>query len=310
MTLGLAVVLAGPGWTAAPPEETAPEPTPTPCPYELAGGEKRPVFTNFMRPDDPRDLVIMEYWSRAGQCEATPTELVDLGTLLFERGFPRDAIRAFGAATDLDGGMFEAWFRAGLVHQSLGELGKAKKAYKKCLKLFKGHGPCNFYMGLAEEQSGDPSSALHYYRKAFKYAPSLADPKVNPAVLQSRLELGAFIRATADRDFKDSMPMELLNPDRLQEAADSLQPTPTPTPEPTRSTGWTSNPSLATGVRKPARSGTSGTWSPTPTPAAPPVSPGVPTTDTQRHFPAGTDIVSASLRSLAASGSRPVRCRE
>ncbi len=196
--------------------ETPPVPTPTPCPYATPEPDDPPVFVHFLRPEDPRDRAIREYWERAQACEATPEELVDLGTLLFERKFPRDALRMFRAAAALDPVMAEAWFRAGMVHQSLGELGKARKAYRKCLKIFKGHAWCNFYLGLASEESGKTSDALHYYRKAFKYNPALADPRVNPAVLQSRLQVAAALRAAEAREFTSSLPMELLNPAKVE----------------------------------------------------------------------------------------------
>ncbi len=213
---GLAVALAGPTQRPAWAGDPVPDPTPTPCPYQVPDPETQPVFTGFLNDQDPRDRLIAAYWEKVRACEATPEELVDLGTLLFERNFPRDALRMFERAVELDGEMYEAWFRAGMVHHSMGELKKAKKAYRKCLKIFKGHGWCNFYLGLAEEQSGSTSGALHYYRKAFKYAPALADPKVNPAVLQSRLQLGAFLKTSEAEGFKTSLPMELLKPGKLE----------------------------------------------------------------------------------------------
>ncbi len=228
-----------------------------------------------MNPASPEDRLVLEYWDKVVGCEATSEEMIDLGTLLFDRNFPRDALRVFQAAIDLDPALYEAWFRAGMVHHSLGELKKAKKAYRKCLKIFKGHGWCNFYLGLAEEQSGSTSDALHHYRKAFKYAPALADPKVNPAVLQSRLQLGAFLRTSEAEGFKTTLPMELLKPGKLQaESAVSAEKNAAAPAAPRGGARPTagSHTTVQPGVRatpapvKPAATGVSGSARPTPRP--------------------------------------------
>lgn len=174
-----------------------------------------PMFVRWLVADDPGDEAIREYWERAERDELEAPALVDLGTMLFYRGYPKDAVRYFKRALDLDADFYEAWFRIGLVEHSEGNLDNARQAYKRCLKKLTGHGWCNFYLGLLEEQLGHSSDAMHYYRRAFKFAPDLADPKVNPEVMSSQLVLGVGLMDQDRRRFKGSLPMPYLEPDEI-----------------------------------------------------------------------------------------------
>ena len=173
---------------------------------------KQPVFVNWLVADDPGDQTILNFWERYEAAELSPTEMVDLGTMLFYRGYPKDAVRVFKTALDQDKELYEGWFRIGLVQHQQGQLRDARIAYKRCLELFKGHGWCNFYLGLLEEQEGHAKKAMGYYRAAFRYAPSLADVSVNPEMSSSDLSLGAWLMMARDNEFKGALPMPFLNP--------------------------------------------------------------------------------------------------
>ncbi|MEN8163398.1 MAG: tetratricopeptide repeat protein [Acidobacteriota bacterium] len=176
---------------------------------------KQPIFVSWLVADDPGDQTILHYWERYELEELSPTEMVDLGTMLFYRGYPKDAIRILESALDQDKELHEAWFRIGLVEHQQGDLREARIAYKRCLKLFKGHGWCNFYLGLLEEQETNSKKAMEYYRAAFRYAPVLADPEVNPEMASSDLSLGAWLMMARDRSFKGALPMPYLHPNRV-----------------------------------------------------------------------------------------------
>lgn len=193
---------------------------------------KDPVFVQWLIPGDLGDEVIGEYWSRAKADELEAADYVDLGTMLFYRGYPKDAVRMYREALDRDKGLYEAWFRIGLVQHRAMEYEDARAAYKKCLKLLKGHGWCNFYLGLLEEQTHHPSKALEYYERAYKVAPELSDPKINPDVLYSKLQLGAAVRQQDSERFTDTVPMPYLDPGEVQATRALFEPTPTPTPTP------------------------------------------------------------------------------
>ncbi len=195
-----------------------------------AGGMDSPVFLDWLKPNDPGDQVIRVYWERVEAGEASAQELVDLGTMLFFRGYPKDAVRLFRRALKQDDSLAEAWFRMGAVYHSQGELKKARRAYKKCIKNFPGHGWCNFYLGLCDEQLGKGSEALHYYRRAYRYAPELMNPKVNPVVLYSKLQAGARVPTLRTGDFKRQLPLDYLEADKVAEVRSRFEPTPTPKP--------------------------------------------------------------------------------
>jgi hypothetical protein len=175
-----------------------------------------PMFVRWLVVDDPGDATIRDYWERAERNELKAPELVDLGTMLFARGYPKDAVRNYEKALDLDPDLYEAWFRIGLVEHSQGNLREARDAYKKCLKRLTGHGWCNFYLGLLEEQIGHTTEALDYYRRAFKFAPELSDPKVNPEMLTSDLAFAAKLREYDRVTFSEAMPMRFLQPKKVE----------------------------------------------------------------------------------------------
>jgi hypothetical protein len=275
---------------------------------------KPPMFIRWLKADDPGDQTIRAYWQRVEAGGATPEDMVDLGSMLYLRGYPKDAIRMFRRALDEDEKLYEAWFRIGLVEHREGNLRAARRAYRKCLKELTGHGWCNFYMGLLQEQLGHPSRALDYYRRAFKFAPALADPEVNPELLYSRLQLGAVLRHNARERFTTNMPMDFLRPERVaavearfgadpeegeadpegREATPARTAGPHARPVPTPGQGSTQgSPSGGDrqGRRGPARVAPRGTSAPgSDEPASPAVSPVSPESpESQRRIPAKTE---------------------
>ena len=200
--------------------------------FEVAAND--PIFVKWLVIDDPGDETIRVYWQRAEAGELDAEELVDLGTMLFYRGWPNDAVTYFRQALDLDPELSDAWFRIGLVEHHSGDLGGARSAYKKCLKKQSGHAWANFYLGLLEEQTGEGKSAMKHYEMAFKHAPELANPKVNPEILSSKLQLGAQVRHFDSVRFKNTMPMPFMDPAAVRQAKKQLgeTPPPTSTPEP------------------------------------------------------------------------------
>ena len=187
-----------------------------------------PAFKSWMRPEDPGDQTILDYWERAEAGELEAAELVDLGTMLFHRGFPDDALTTYRQALDIDPGLYEAWFRIGFVKHRQGDVDAARQAYKKCLKRRPGHGWCNFYLGLLEEESRHPSKALEHYQRAFQHAPELADPAYNPEVLNSELSLAATLYHNEQERFVAVSPMTYLRPARVRQVRSQYAPTPTP----------------------------------------------------------------------------------
>ena len=197
-----------------------------------------PTFPSWLVADDPEDETIRYFWERAERGELDATALVDLGTLIFDRGHPDEAIDFYHQALKVDSEMYEAWFRIGLVEHYRGDLDNAEQAYSRCLKKRPGHAWCNFYYGLLEEELGHTTKALEHYEMAFQKAPRLADPAFNPEVLESRLALGAWLRHYDQDRFDQNIPMRYLRPGEVNEVRKSFEeqaepdPAPTPGPEP------------------------------------------------------------------------------
>jgi len=190
-----------------------------------------PAFVRWLSAGEPGDETIRDYWERAEREELSAAELVDLGTMVFYRGFPKDSLEFYKRALDLDPELYEAWFRMGLAEHNQNELDNARQAYRRCLKQRPGHAWCNFYLGLLEEQLGHSTNALEHYERSFRHAPELADPKFNPAVLSSRLVLGAQLRDYDVRRFEAMLPMSYLQPAHVRKVRRKYEPTPTPVPE-------------------------------------------------------------------------------
>lgn len=199
--------------------------------FEVAAND--PIFVKWLVMDDPGDETIRVYWQRAEAGELSGPELVDLGTMLFYRGWPNDAVDYFKQALKLDSELSEAWFRLGLVKHYSGDLAGARSAYEKCLKLQSGHAWANFYLGLLEEQTGDASAAMGHFEMAFKHAPELADPRINPEILSSKLQLGAQVQYFDRERFEKTMPMPFLDPAAVRQTEKQFIKEPTPEPTPT-----------------------------------------------------------------------------
>jgi hypothetical protein len=189
-----------------------------------------PIFVKWLVIDDPGDETIRYYWQMAEAEELGAEELVDLGTMLFYRGWSNDAVTYFKRALDINPELSEAWFRIGLVKHQGGDLSGAESAYKKCLKRQSGHGWANFYLGLLEETTGKVGAAMEHYQTAFKHAPELANPRVNPEILSSRLQLGAQVKHFDRERFENHMPMPVLAPETLRMVRRGFNATPTPEP--------------------------------------------------------------------------------
>ena len=214
-----------------------------------SGEPKPPVYVRWLVPGDPGDETIREYWERSQRGELSPAGLVDLGTMLFERGYPKDALEMYREALHRDKSLYEAWLRIGVVEHRAREYEDARHAYNKCLDLMSGHGWCNFYLGLLEEQTGHPTKALEHFERAYEHAPGLADPKVNPEVLQSKLQFGAAVKQSSEARFTVAAPLAFLEPKHVQEVRQQYLPTPTPSPTPTATPVATPTPLARSTVR-------------------------------------------------------------
>jgi len=160
----------------------------------LAASAPAMVFERFLSPERPADRAIMNYMALEKAGKATSSDLVNLGVLIFEKGFPRDAEHYLRQALKLDGDNYEAAYRLGLVLQHQGHDFKAMWYYKKTLRARPGYAQARFMLALAEERCGLRSAAIDDYMRAYRRAPDLANAELNPLVYDSDVQTEVAIR--------------------------------------------------------------------------------------------------------------------
>ncbi|HEX7152422.1 MAG TPA: tetratricopeptide repeat protein [Thermoanaerobaculia bacterium] len=110
-----------------------------------------------------------------------------LGMLLLQKGFPKDAEVEFERAVEADGDFHAAWYNLGLIRAANGNDAGARRAFARTVDEKPGHAAAHFQLGLIEEQNGDEADAIHHYAKAYSINGSLLDVRVNPRILDSKL---------------------------------------------------------------------------------------------------------------------------
>jgi tetratricopeptide (TPR) repeat protein len=201
----------------------------------LATAASGSVFERYLSPDRPADRAIMNYLALAKSGRASSMDLADLGVLIFEKGFPGDAEDYLKAALKLDKHNYEAAYRLGLVLQRQGRDREAVRYYKMTLKQRRGYAEARFMLAMAEERCGRREAAIRDYAKAYRYAPQLADPKKNPLVYDSHLQIEAVLRHYQESAGTSTLPVTEIDPAevrRMMEARPQAAPAPQPATAP------------------------------------------------------------------------------
>jgi tetratricopeptide (TPR) repeat protein len=110
-----------------------------------------------------------------------------LGQLLVQKGFPKDAEQEFERAIDSDRHFYPAWYNLGLLRMARGSWTGAHVAFLATVHEKPGHSQALFQLGLMEEQRGHTEAAIEYYAKAFAINRTLLDVRSNPRILDSNL---------------------------------------------------------------------------------------------------------------------------
>lgn len=157
-------------------------------PYE------NPFYQRYLSNTDPVDIRIQQL---IDTLEANPRSVTahnELGQLLVQKGFPKDAAREFERAINADSRFFPAWYNLGLIRAANEDPSGARRALLRTVSLKPGHAPALFQLGLMEEKRRNTERAVAYYAKAFAINPTLLDVKVNPRILDSRITHLALLR--------------------------------------------------------------------------------------------------------------------
>lgn len=132
----------------------------------------------------------------------------ELGQLLRQKGFPKDAEVEFERAVNTDPYLFPAWYNLGLVRQARGDYPGARFAYLRTIHYRKGHSAALFQLGLMEEQRHNTEAAVAYYAKAFSINHALLDVHVNPRIIDSNLVDLALLRLYPNDHARESTQFE------------------------------------------------------------------------------------------------------
>ncbi len=157
-------------------------------PYE------NPFYAQFLNTGSTLDAQIRSILGALRQYPDSAPLHNQLGQLLVQKGFPKDAEREFERAVDADRRFFQAWYNLGLVRASGEDYSGAERAFHRTVRLAKGHSEALFQLGLIEEKRGNDSAAIDYYAKALRHNNAILDVRVNPLVLDTKLMPLALLR--------------------------------------------------------------------------------------------------------------------
>lgn len=111
----------------------------------------------------------------------------DLGQMLVEKGFAKDAEREFERAVNNDSSFYPAWYNLGLVRAASDDEVGARRAFYRAVRYKPGHAAALFQLGLIEEHRGNTAGAVSLFAKAYSINRALLDVQVNPRILDSKL---------------------------------------------------------------------------------------------------------------------------
>jgi tetratricopeptide (TPR) repeat protein len=187
----------------------------------------RLFIEQFLDPANPLDAQIQRTLKDLRANPRSATLHNELGQLLRQKGFPKDAETEFERAVNADPHFFPAWYNLGLVRQARGDYPGARFAYLRTIHYRKGHSAALFQLGLMEEQRHNTDAAVAYYAKAFSINHALLDVRVNPRILDSKLVDLALLRLYPNEHARGSSQFEPAPSGYVQR---NLEPAPSPKP--------------------------------------------------------------------------------
>jgi Tfp pilus assembly protein PilF len=190
---------------------------------------KPQFYAKYLNTGSALDRQIQQKLRALAADPSSPALHNDLGRLLWDKGFPKDAEREFRRAIVADKKFYPAWSNLGLALQASGDRVGARAAFSRTVELKPGDAATLFELGLMAERAGRDSLAVEYYSKALRINPNLLDVRVNPRVLDTKLIPRALIAAYPQTHEQESVqfrstPSGYVVPARIE--------TPSPVPAP------------------------------------------------------------------------------
>lgn len=154
-----------------------------------------------------KDPAVMSYVERIERGNATATELNDFASFLLRRGVPNIAAPFQTVATEMEPDKPSLWVNLGTIEQARERRGAARSAYKKAIGLDPTNGLAYYGLGVVADSEGHYDEAIEFYRRALLIDPNLADPKVNPQVVNNDRMLVVQLLLSKDRAGAMSLPL-------------------------------------------------------------------------------------------------------
>jgi tetratricopeptide (TPR) repeat protein len=185
-----------------------------------------PFYGRYLNTGSPLDAQIT---ATVNALQANPRSASlhnQLGQMLLQKGFPKDAEVEFERAVNADSHFYPAWYNLGLVRMSRGDWSGSHFALARTVHYKPGHSAALFQLGLMEEKRNHQDAAIDYYAKALTINHSLLDVRVNPRVLDSKLIDLALLKAYPKAHARESMSFQPTPPGYVQQGleAASTQP--------------------------------------------------------------------------------------
>ena len=159
----------------------------TGCSMNKKNAYENPFYAKYLTTGSELDTRIARTLESLRADDSSAALHNDLGQMLVEKGFPKDAEREFERAVNADADFYPAWYNLGLVRASHDDEVGARRAFYRTVAHKPGHAAALFQLGLIEERRGNVSGAVDLYAKAYGINRALLDVQVNPRVLDSKL---------------------------------------------------------------------------------------------------------------------------
>ena len=195
---------------------------PDPQPYQ------DPFYAKYLNTGTTLDAQIQHTLEALRADESNARLHNELGALLVQKGFPKDAEREFERAVNLDRRYYPTWYNLGMIRAARGDEGGARRAYERTVHYKPGHPMALFQLGLIEEKLSHTDRAIALYAKALSINPALIEPDVNPRVLDSKLVHRALIAMYETEHARETMQFQDVSAPSERKAA---QPQAAPSPE-------------------------------------------------------------------------------
>ena len=164
-----------------------------------------PFYAKYLDTGSALDAQIKRTLEAVRQDPNSPRLHNELGMLLVQKGFPKDAEREFERAVNADSHFYPGWYNLGLVRASRGEEFGARHAFRRTVAYKPGHAAALFQLGLIEEKRQNKERAVKLYAKAYGINPALLDVRVNPRILDSKLIHLALLKMYPTEHAKESI---------------------------------------------------------------------------------------------------------